>query len=136
MDNIESILAVRTNKIEQVLRVKEKWLRAGTTTIPNIVIADRTISSNAKLLFIVLCMHRFNKDYCYPSYELIEQETGWSKPTISRSIKELEDIGVVTVKRTGRANVIEFDFGSLDKRVDEVTKRLREHRLKAGSFQD
>ncbi len=136
MDAIKSLLSSRSNQIEQVLRVKEKWLRAGTTTIPNVMIADKTVSSNAKLLFVVLCMHRFNKDYCYPSYELIEQETGWSKPTISRSIKELEDIGVVTVKRTGRANMIEFDFAALDKRVDEVTKRLREHRAKAGVFHD
>jgi len=61
------------------------------------------ISSNAKILYTNICQYAYSgKKESFPSQATLRAELGWSKGTLSKYLKELEDVRLIsTAKRFG-----------------------------------
>lgn len=59
-----------------------------------------------RILMLMLASFMGSKDHCYPSYESLILCCGMSKKIISRSIKNLERLGILEVTRAHRTNNI------------------------------
>jgi DNA-binding MarR family transcriptional regulator len=61
------------------------------------------IPPNCKFVALCILKHRNNKNgFCFPSQETISKETGLSKPTVKRAIKQLEELAIIEVERSHR----------------------------------
>jgi len=81
----------------------------------------RDLSPKAKLVAVALIRHRNSTTLaCFPSYDRLKELTGYSKISIIRAIKELEEKQVIVVERNhqgprGRAvNHYLFLYDALD----------------------
>ena len=136
MNSVRDILKPVRDTFEATIRHKEKWLREGVTFVPNVLIFDKKISPQAKALLLVIAGHAFvegnlfgeGRD-CRVSHALISEELGVSPPWISKYGKELVDIGVIEIQRTGRSSFYYVSFSALEKRAEEVVKHLRGVRM-------
>ena len=65
-----------------------------------------------KDLLIYVCIKKFMNGVtkeCWPSLETISEVSGVTKPTISKSITKLKELGYLTVRKEGRKNVYKFN---------------------------
>ena len=70
--------------------------RKGYTRVENIVLFDRSLSSNAKLLYATLCAHCFHdRTMCYPGTRRLMELTGLSQSSIKRARAELRNAGYI-----------------------------------------
>lgn len=82
----------------------ELW-NEGFTTVPNLIF-QAEISSGAKLLFTCLLFHGFRKGRAWPGQPRLARETGLSESTVKRTLRELEESGLVEIIRRGnKSNV-------------------------------
>ena len=131
MDGLKDLLQPIQEKIASKIRIKEKWIRAGFTVIPNSLLLDKRISPQAKTLFCILCLHAFKKDDSVKlSYETIEEEIGLGRTQLYRALSELKELKLVEVIRTGRASDYEIIFSELNNRVDWTVDHLRKIKKK------
>jgi hypothetical protein len=129
MLKLSDVLKDKRRDIDGAIANKEKWIREGYIIVPNVLTLDKSISPQAKILFLALCVHAFKKDYAFPSYEVLQEELGLARPQLIRYLGELQQVGLVKVQRTGRANNYELVYEALDERADDVAARLK--KLKA-----
>ena len=70
--------------------------RKGYTRVENIVLFDRSLSTNAKLLYATLCAHCFHdRTMCYPGTRRLMELTGLSQSSIKRARAELRIAGYI-----------------------------------------
>jgi len=67
-----------------------------------IIEINQKLNSNCGMLYMILLMHK-NKaegmcDSCFPSYNVLAKETGMSKNTVGKYLKQLEDEGYIIIK--------------------------------------
>src|SRR5690242_4282709 len=74
----------------------------GFTQVPNCVIRDKTLSSNAKLVYAQLLSYAWHNDYVFPGQDTMAEELGISRPTVNKAIAELEAEGYLEVRRRGQ----------------------------------
>jgi DNA-binding transcriptional ArsR family regulator len=74
----------------------------GFTQVPNILLRDPTISSNAKVAYAELLSYAWHNNFVFPGQERMASDTGMSKSTVSRATSELEDSGWLEVRRRGQ----------------------------------
>ena len=74
----------------------------GFTQVPNILLTDKTLSSNAKLVYAMLLKYAWNNNRVYPGQERMAEDMGSSQPTIARSVNELEQAGWLEITRRGQ----------------------------------
>jgi hypothetical protein len=132
MKSIGALLTNKQSELEGEIRHREKWIREGYILVPNILTLDRDISPQAKIIFLALCAHAFKKDYAFPSHEVLQEEVGLAKKQLIKYLRELEQVGLIRVTRTGRANNYEIIYSALDVRVDGVVKRLADLKERIG----
>ena len=63
------------------------------------VVYDTTLSSEARMIYVVLCCHASAIGFCYPSVETICEKLGYSKNRYYAHSKELIDHGYVKIKK-------------------------------------
>ena len=70
--------------------------------IPAPLVRSKVVSPSAKLVYARLARYRGvqSEGWCAPGMASISEETGLSRTTIVRAIKELEDKGLIEVERT------------------------------------
>lgn len=80
----------------------------GFAAIPNWIVRDSSISSNAKLVYMALACHTDKHEVCWPGQALIGTEVGLSVPTVRKGLNELRDLGLLewdtVVGANGRHN--------------------------------
>lgn len=74
----------------------------GFTQVPNFILKRDDISSNAKVVYALLLSYAWYNDHCFPGQNRLEEESGMSQATISRSISELQEVGLLKVERRGQ----------------------------------
>ncbi len=74
----------------------------GFTQVPNILLKSPSLSSNAKVSYCKLLSYAWHHNRVYPGQERMAEDTGMSRPTVSRAIGELEKKGWLEVKRRGQ----------------------------------
>jgi predicted transcriptional regulator len=127
--NLGLVLKAKQKEIEGRINYLDKWIEEGYVVVPNVLILDKEISCQAKTVFLALCVHAFKKEYAFPSYQVLSEEVGLARPQLIRYIKELVEVGLIRVERTGRANNYTLVYDAISDRVEKVKKRLK--KLKA-----
>lgn len=67
--------------------------------IPESVLKNQELTPAARLVFGILQFHRGRKDSCTVEIETMASEIGLAGKTVSRAVKQLEEIGLVRVVR-------------------------------------
>jgi hypothetical protein len=68
-------------------------------TLPAVLMIDKDLSSNAKVLWSYLNFRQGKNESAWPSQATIEAHTNLSRATISRATKDLESLGWLVVYR-------------------------------------
>ena len=74
----------------------------GFTQIPNFILKNPDLSSNAKVAYSLLLSYAWFNDRVFPGQERMAKDMGISQPTVARSITELESVGYLEVTRRGQ----------------------------------
>src|SRR5688500_7500864 len=81
--------------------VEDETLRSGFTAIPNYILRHPHISAGAKLAYFVLLSYAWQEGSCFPGQERMALDMGCAKRSIVRYLQELQDAGLVVIKRRG-----------------------------------
>lgn len=69
------------------------------TQVDDIVLENKKISGYAKMVFVILCKFANNDTQeCFPSFQTLSDETGFSKNTVLKGMNELIEVGFVEKK--------------------------------------
>ncbi len=83
--------------MEEKLKDERGW---HLTMIDNAVLESNKLNTYDKLTYIMICMHgNRNVGTCFPSLNTLAKLVCCSKPTIIKSIKTLEEIGLIEVEQ-------------------------------------
>ena len=99
MDSLGELLKDKQNIL---LKGFDPVSAGGFTQVPNILIRSMTLSSLSKIVYAQLLSYAWNNDHCYPGQERMAEDTGSSRTTIYRAIKELEEAGWLEIQRRGQ----------------------------------
>jgi biotin operon repressor len=76
--------------------------RGGFTQVPNFILNDPDLSLGAKVTYAKFLQYAWYNDHCFPGQERLAGEIGMSRPRVNEFVKELERIGLITIKRRGQ----------------------------------
>ncbi|WP_346913839.1 helix-turn-helix domain-containing protein [Clostridium sp.] len=98
----------------------------GFTTVYTKVIADPTLTTTDKAVFMALSTFAFNgKDTCFPSQKTIANMLNICTRTVQRSLKKLKDVGYVKVERNlGYVNLYTLFKPVIERMVTEVKETI------------
>ena len=81
------------------VKYDDKWKAKGYTNIKNPVLFDEYLSTRAKIIYFQLLARDFNGDkISYPNQNTIAKENGVTPKTVQRTMKELEEAGLIEIK--------------------------------------
>ena len=87
-------------EVEEIARSAQRWHSLPCLTSPREFFADERLSATARHVLRAICSYADSDGTCWPTHELISRQTGYASPqTITKSIKELEAAGRITVTR-------------------------------------
>lgn len=106
-----------------------KYKKGSFIVIPNQT-ALKGLDPKAQCLFMWLCFHANQDGECFPSRKLLAEETGLSLPSVKRSIKLLENVGLVQVERRKNekknlTNLYTINFGVGSERTPLGSERTQ-----------
>lgn len=81
--------------------VEDEALAAGFTQIPNLVLRRSDLQPGAKLTYMVLLSYAWQQDHAYPGQDRLAADMGVSERSVITYLKQLQDSGLVTVRRRG-----------------------------------
>lgn len=84
------------------LRGADIATQRGWTGVPNFILESDKISTGAKLTYAMLLKYARELHECFPGQERLADDMGCSVRSISRYISDLENAGLVSVKRRGQ----------------------------------
>jgi DNA-binding Lrp family transcriptional regulator len=89
-----------------IVSKKMKYKKGSFITIPNIE-KLKELDAYSQALFIWMCYHSNQDGFCFPSRKKLAEESGMSLASVKRSIKKLEDKGVIkkTTRKKGKKNM-------------------------------
>lgn len=86
-----------------LLKSPLQWKVRGFVQVSNQVVFDKKLCPRDIRVYLALLAHQFKgKTQCNPAVELLEEETGISRPKIIEAIKVLENQGWLQVERSHR----------------------------------
>src|ERR1043166_8613174 len=109
--HIESIgQLLREKNIE--LDTKDPVARGGFTQVPNFILKDPTLSVGAKVTYAMFLSYAWNNDSCFPGQDKLAADMGMSRPRVTQLISELQDAGLISIKRRGlgKTNIYTIHF--------------------------
>lgn len=90
---------------------------SGYARIPNWLLRDPSVSLTAKVVYGALLTHaKPDGTDAHPSYETLMAETGCSRSTIHRTLRDLRDLGLLTWERSRVFN--RYTISTPDQRPD------------------
>ncbi len=81
--------------------VRDRCNEGGFSQIPNVVLRDPRLTSNAKVVYCLLLSYAWSKDSCFPGQERLAKDMGVDRRTIIRTMAELNEQGLISWKRRG-----------------------------------
>jgi len=73
----------------------------GYTILPNVLLDDSTLSSNAHRIYSLLRRFAWQSNQCFPSHQTLSELTGFSKSTVIRALHELKKRKLINWKQRG-----------------------------------
>ena len=97
-------IAANLQKIEQNMRINSADPIAlhGFTQLPNFILRNPDLSTNAKTTYALLLSYAWHNNLCFPGQERLAEHMGTHVSTVSRSIAELEECGLIEIERRGQ----------------------------------
>ena len=74
----------------------------GFTQLPNILIRNKDLTANAKVVYSALLSYAWHNNAVFPGQETLAEEIGSTRSTVNRAIIELEDNGWLEIQRMGQ----------------------------------
>ena len=120
MTPIAKVIAERTIELDVAF---DPVTRGGFTQIPNFILTDDTLSLGAKVAYAMFLHYAWHKDSCFPGQDRLAEAMGMSKSRVNDFIKELEQIGLIEIRRRGqgKTNIYRIKF--------VVKGKAKRHRL-------
>jgi len=84
-----------------VIIIEEASLRESFTQIPNTILKRKDLSPGAKLTYVSLLSYAWQQGSCYPGQATLADDIGVGQRSVVRYMKELQDSGLLEVKRRG-----------------------------------
>jgi hypothetical protein len=84
------------------LRGADIATQRGWTGVPNFILESKNISVGAKLTYAMLLKYAREMDECFPGQERLAKDMGNGVRSVVRYISELEEVGLIAVKRRGQ----------------------------------
>src|SRR3954463_10341643 len=84
-----------------VIIIEEERLRESFTQIPNTILKRKDVSPGAKLTYVALLSYAWQQGSCYPGQATLADDIGVGQRSVVRYMKELQDSGLLDVKRRG-----------------------------------
>lgn len=113
----------------EVVQFPKKERQAMSETKFNYVVGIRSIKMHAttKAVGMILATYAdYETGICYPTIQTLMNDSGLSNRVVSHHIKELENLGLVIVKRaTGRNSKYKFVAENIEKAVTESQQLLK-----------
>jgi len=81
--------------------VEDPAMRDGFTQVPNALLRRSTITLGAKIAYGVLLSYAWGKGSCFPGQETMAVDMGVSKRSVIIYLKQLQDEGLISIKRLG-----------------------------------
>lgn len=110
------------------------------TQVPNNMAQDG-LTPRDQLVYAVLHSHNNKENICFPSLQVLSEESQLSIPTIRSSIKSLEDKGYIKVEKKGRRNYYYFKkyinfepFGPEFLKKKDITPTTKAYLIAAQQF--
>ena len=74
----------------------------GFTQVPNFLLRDSGLSIGAKLTYAMFLSYAWHNNRCFPGQERLSVDMGMSVPSVSNFIAELNEHGLIAIKRRGQ----------------------------------
>ena len=74
----------------------------GFTQVPNFILKNSDLSSNAKVVYTMLLSYAWHHDRVFPGQERMAEDMGTSRPTVTKAVGELEKVGYLEIQRRGQ----------------------------------
>jgi ElaB/YqjD/DUF883 family membrane-anchored ribosome-binding protein len=113
------------HSLQEVIVIEDEALAQGFTQIPNTVLRRKDLSAGAKLTYMVLLSYAWEKGSCFPGQERLAEDIGAGKRSVIRYVQELQETGLLEIKRRG-----------LGKTNVYILKRLHKPRSAKLAFQE
>lgn len=84
------------------VRFKSPGWQMGFTSVPNCVLLDTDLSTNARFAYIGLSYFARQDDEAFPGQEKFEEKLGLSERSFRNARRELEEAGLLETRRRGR----------------------------------
>jgi hypothetical protein len=74
----------------------------GFTQVPNVLLNDKDLTANAKLVYSKLLSYAWYNNMVFPGQERMAEEIGSSKSVVNRAVLELQKNGWLEIQRRGQ----------------------------------
>jgi len=74
----------------------------GWTGVPNFILESKEISVGAKLVYAMMLKYAREQHECFPGQDRLGKDMGSGRRSVIRYITELEEAGMLSVKRRGQ----------------------------------
>jgi hypothetical protein len=110
---------------EHTIVVEDPLLRRGFTAVPNLLFALKGLSHGARLTYVLLLKYAWQKGSCFPGVETLGADLGVERKSVMRYTHELQNNGLITIKRRGLGKTNVYRINRLEA---HVVSKLKSHR--------
>ena len=114
------------NKVleKHTIVIKDPLLRKGFTIVPNLLFLFKGLSHGARLTYVLLLKYAWQEGSCFPGIDRLADELEVERKSVMRYTKELQDRGLVSIKRRGLGKTNVYHINKL--KTEDIS-RLKSH---------
>lgn len=86
----------------------------GFVVLHKYILHARNVTAQAKILYCFLLSYAFQDEQCFPGYERLQGDTGWSENVVRKYMRELEEVGLVAVEQRGHMKTNLYHIARLE----------------------
>ncbi len=97
----QSSIGQRSGLPERSLVFDDPTIGKGFVQVPRVVLMDKRLSSNDKILYALLLMYAWQDGECFPGQERLGDDMDCNRKTLMSCMKHLVSVKLVKVNRRG-----------------------------------
>ena len=115
MDSIQNLAREKAYELkerENTIRVvgADPMSKRGFTQVPNFILQNDKLSIGAKLTYAMMLKYAWNDNHCYPGQKTLAKDLGTSDRSVRSYLKDLEEMGFITITQRGLGKVNLYDL--------------------------
>lgn len=83
------------------LATNDAAVRGGFTQVPNFILRDSNLSLGAKISYALFLCYAWHNDFTFAGQDRLAEDIGMSRPRATVFVGELQDAGLISIKRRG-----------------------------------